>query len=140
VSVSRPQGRGLTKNKKLAALARFAAPLGAPQFRCAGTAGENNYSEELGLEFIAAATRAGWIVPFGWATWSQTAEGQRLLGEPRHMATATAEQLGKVLTTLIRGERFSEGTLSGAFESGLLLAIAQRAQALLDVHKTEGAL
>jgi len=40
-----------------------------------------------------------------------------------------------VLTTLVRGERFSEGTLSEALESGLLLAIARRAEALLDMHE-----
>jgi hypothetical protein len=51
------------------------------------------------------------------------------------MATATANQLAKVLTALIRGERFSEGTLREAFESGLLLAIALRAEALLDMHQ-----
>ena len=97
--------------------------LGAAQLRSPKRAAENNDYEELGLEFIAAVTRAGWMVPFDWATWAQTAEGQRLLGEPPHIATATADQLGKVLTTVIRHERFSEGTLNEALESGLLLAL-----------------
>ena len=132
MSVSQPETSPLAETKNLAALARFAPQLGDPQLRSPEKAGENNYYEELGLEFIAAITRAGWMVPFDWATWAQTAEGQRLLGEPRHIATATADQLGKVLTTVIRHERFSEGTLNEALESGLLLAIAQRAEALLE--------
>jgi len=100
-----------------------------------GTAGENEDHQELECAFVDAASRAGWIVPFDWATWAESAEGQRLLGEPRHVAAATPDQLAKVLTTLIRGERFSEGTLSEALESGLLLAIARRAEALLDMHE-----
>jgi hypothetical protein len=54
------------------------------------------------------------------------------------MATATANQLAKVLTALIRGERFSEGTLREAFKSGLLLAVARRAKALLKLHELAG--
>ena len=131
MSVSQPETSPLAETKKLAALARLAPQLGAAQLRSPKRAAENNDYEELGLEFIAAVTRAGRMVPFDWATWSQTAEGQRLLGEPSHISTATADQLGKVLTTLIRHERFSEGTLNEALESGLLLAIAQRAEALL---------
>ena len=89
------------------------------------------------MAFFDAATRAGWIVPFDWAAWAQTAEGQRLLGEPRHVATATADQLGKALTALIRAERFSKGTLNEALQRGLLLALAQRAEALLDAHNID---
>ena len=79
--------------------------------------------------------RAGRIVPFDWATWSQTAEGQRFLGEPRHVRPQRPIS-SKVLTTLVRHERFSEGTLSEALESGLLLAIARRPEALLEIAKS----
>ena len=50
------------------------------------------------------------------------------------VAHATAEQLTKLSTSLVRGDRFSEGTLAWAFESGLLLAIVRRAAALALQH------
>jgi hypothetical protein len=37
-----------------------------------------------------------------------------------------------VLTALIRAERFSEGALNRAFANGVLLALARRAEALLE--------
>ena len=36
-----------------------------------------------------------------------------------------------LLTTILRGERFSDGEIAGAYERGALFAIAQRAQVLL---------
>jgi hypothetical protein len=124
--------RQISPERKLKALARFAPQLGALILRSAGNRGENEEHDELGVAFLDAATRAEWIVPFDWAAWAETAEGQRLLGEPRHVAMATTDQLAKVLTALLRGERFSEGTLNQASENGLLLAIAQRAETLLE--------
>lgn len=37
-----------------------------------------------------------------------------------------------LLTTIIRSERFSEGSIADAYERGTLLAIAERAKALID--------
>jgi hypothetical protein len=132
MSVSRRQIGPATEKGKLASLARF-----TPRLCDAGESAPegNNDHEELELALVDAVTRAGWVLPCDWATWAQSAKGLRLLGEPCHMATATANQLAKMLTALIRGERFSEGTLREAFESGLLLAIAMRAEALLDMHQ-----
>ena len=135
MSLSRRQVSPLTEKIKLRALACFVSQLGPSNLKSLGTAGENEDHQELECAFVDAASRAGWIVPFDWATWAESAEGRRLLREPRHIATATLDQLAKVLTTLIRGERFSEGTLSEALESGLLLAIARRAEALLDTSE-----
>jgi hypothetical protein len=38
--------------------------------------------------------------------------------------------LRHLLTAIIRSDRFNEGSLAGAFESGLVLAICRRAVAL----------
>jgi hypothetical protein len=46
------------------------------------------------------------------------------------LAVATADELVKLTTSLVRADRFTEGTLAWAFESGLLLAIARRAEEL----------
>lgn len=82
--------------------------------------------------FMDAVARGRWIVVFDWPTWARTAEAQALWKDPVALAAATPEQLERFLTALVRSERFSEGTLDEAFESGLLLRIARRAAALAD--------
>lgn len=123
-----------TERQRLVVLASFASEFASSTFRLGGAPEDGSIHEELSagaLAFVEAITDAGWVTPFDWAAWAQTEEGQRLFRDPAQIATATAGQLGKVLTCLIRGERFSAGALSAAFESGLLLAIAERAEALL---------
>ena len=70
------------------------------------------------------------VRPFDWMSWASSADGQRLLGHPDAVASATADELGKLLTTYVRGERFGDGTLAAAFDSGMLTAIARRASVL----------
>jgi hypothetical protein len=80
----------------------------------------------------AAVGRGGWvIVGFDWRSWLQTDEGRALRDRPEALASATPEQLGKLLTAIVRSDRFVEGSIAGAFESGLLARIARRATALL---------
>lgn len=92
---------------------------------------------ELGWYEPSAEARAflgnlgGWITPFDWPAWANSPEGQRLLHDPAAVASASADDLGKLLTSLVRGNRFSEGTLAWAHESGLLVAILRRAEVLL---------
>jgi hypothetical protein len=78
------------------------------------------------LEFLKAAP----IEVFAWPEWMQTDEAQRLLADHAAIAEATDEQLVRVLTALKRGDRFGEGTLANAYQSGLLAAIARRAREL----------
>ena len=85
----------------------------------------------LGEAFHAAATEAGWVIAgFDWGTWSQTAGAQRFLRDPGAVRAATVADMEGLLTTLIRKERFAEGTLAWAHETGLLRVIAERAEAL----------
>lgn len=48
------------------------------------------------------------------------------------------EQLAKLLTVVIRQDRFVKGALNGAFESGLLTAIAGRAAELVEQNDKGG--
>ena len=83
-----------------------------------------------GEAFRAAAE--GWVEPgFDWRTWLETSEGNALR-QPDAVAGATQEELAKLLTAIIRSDRFVEGSLEGAFESGLLAAICRRAAVLLE--------
>jgi hypothetical protein len=77
--------------------------------------------------FLADVGAGDWVTPFDWMTWLGTPEGQTLAGDPSAVGRATPEDLGKLLTSLVRGERFGDGTLANAFDSGMLTAIARRA-------------
>lgn len=82
--------------------------------------------------FRAAVGRGGWMMMgFDWGTWLQTPEGGALRDDPGALAGAAPDQLAMLLTAIIRSDRFVEGSIEGAFESGLLLRIARRAGALL---------
>lgn len=73
-----------------------------------------------------------------WMRWAGTPEAQRLLSDLTSIAEASHDDLIYLLTTIIRGERFSDGEIAGAYERGMLLAIAKRAQSLLDGETASG--
>jgi hypothetical protein len=80
----------------------------------------------------AAVAAASWVVAgFDWRTWLAGAEGRVLRDDPKAVETATPDQLAWLLTAIVRSDRFVEGSIVGAFESGLLVAISRRAAALL---------
>jgi len=78
------------------------------------------------------------VVVFDWPAWKDTAEGRRLLADHEQVAQATPNQLARLSTTLRRADRFSEGTLAWAFETGLLTAIVRRAAAIHRSDSIEG--
>jgi hypothetical protein len=90
---------------------------------------------ELGSDaeaFLADARAGGWVTPFDWPGWAASPDGQRLIGHPDAVAGATVEDLARLLTTYVRGDRFNEGLLASAHENGMLVAIARRAGRLAD--------
>lgn len=85
-----------------------------------------------GLAFVRAAGRGGWVTPaVNWREWAATDECQRFRADPSAIGSATPEQLERLLTLIVRSDRFNEGELAAAFESGVLARILQRATALL---------
>jgi hypothetical protein len=88
------------------------------------------YGTEI-RQFTAEMAALGWVHPFDWMAWAATPAGRRLLQGPASVASADAEDLSRLLTTIVRGDRFSEGEIAGAFEAGMLTAIARRAQVLM---------
>jgi hypothetical protein len=134
--------RAATPRDRLQALARFAGGFAAQGFVFG--AWHNPLPDDAGVlefpyfelspeasTFVEFAYEFGWVRSFNWSTWRETEEGKRLMARPEQVATATEEQLAKVLTVIFRGDRFSEGALFAAFEAGFLTAIVQRAEALL---------
>jgi hypothetical protein len=74
----------------------------------------------------------GWILDgFDWPEWAQTDEFKDLFSKPEALAKASSHQLAKLLTALVRKERFCEGTMASACAEGLLARITQRAGMLL---------
>lgn len=88
--------------------------------------------------FILVASGAGWVrADFSWPEWSHTPEAARLRAEPDAIVDAEAGDLAKLLTMLIRGERFCDGTLAQAFETGLLQRILDRSAVLAGIDRTK---
>jgi hypothetical protein len=122
--------------KRLRAVAAFQAELEDPAF----TSGRWHDSERQGdamtmpwfelspraLAFVAAL--GGLLMPgFAWPEWAKTDEAQALARDRDVLARASADDLGRLATALIRQDRFIEGALSEAFDTGLMAALARRA-------------
>ncbi|OXR41167.1 hypothetical protein B7C42_06763 [Nocardia cerradoensis] len=65
------------------------------------------------------------LTHFNWGAWE---EGQQAIQrrDRATLATCTAQQCLQYLTLLVRADRFTEGTLASAFESGLMQALLHR--------------
>ncbi len=73
-----------------------------------------------------------------WTEWKSSEEAARLRDEPGAVEGATPRQLCRLLTVMIRQERFVEGSLNGHFESGFLMRVLRRAKALAEELQKEG--
>jgi hypothetical protein len=88
--------------------------------------------------FVRMAHDMGWVLPdLAWKSWKDGGEAGELLNNSETLARATPEQLAKLLTVLVRQDRFVEGSLAQAFDSGFLVAIVRRADALRREISTE---
>ena len=81
-------------------------------------------------EFLGLGV-GGWVTPaFDWPAWGATDEFARLSRDPAAVARASPDQLARLLTVLVRSERFGDGQLAAAFEAGLVVGILRRAEVL----------
>lgn len=88
-------------------------------------------------EFVRAAYDGGWVLKdFDWPQWKDTEEAQAFIHDLDLLARATPFQLAKLLTVMIRQDRFVEGSLLGHFKDGRIVAIVRRAASLLDGGET----
>lgn len=126
----------------LRTLAAYQAVFEAPAFRVGEWRGgerdargviEMPYMElsEDAERFVSDMYRVELVQPVDWGGWLSTERGRLLSTDAGAVATATGEELVVLLTAIIRGERFGDGQIEGAFERGLLQAAARRAAALL---------
>lgn len=83
--------------------------------------------------FYRAVYELGWILTgFDWPRWVGGEEAQRLTHDAEAVDAASPEQLARLLTAMVRSDRFCEGTLAGFHESGLILRILRRVKVLGD--------
>ena len=134
-------------SEALRELARFLPAFESPDFKAGEWAGM--VEEEPGVwtmpyvrygditeEFVHAAYDHGWVQPsFDWGEWKQSDEAVALRDDAERLAAATPEQLTRMLTVVIRQDRFVEGALLDAFECGMILSIVRRAAALLAANE-----
>lgn len=108
---------------RLAELAKYRATLEHPGFRFGEwapsavaadgviTLGWFEFSAEAS-GFLRAASAAGCVVPFDWPAWLDTPAAQALLADRAAVAAASPGDLVRLMTALVRGDRFGEGTLA----------------------------
>lgn len=88
---------------------------------------------EVASDFYKMLYDEGWILmDFDWPVWGQSAEAITLCEDAAALARAEAQQLAKLLTVVVRQDRFASGAIFEAFETGLMLRIVRRAAVLFD--------
>jgi hypothetical protein len=128
---------------RLEALAAYVPVFEDPDFEFAAMQGGNQLQDgaiqmpfcsfsEQASRFVRATYEHEWIVTgFDWSTWAGTPEASALYEAPSALASASPEQLARLLTRLVRQDRFSDGTLARAYTDGLLTRIVRRVARLL---------
>ncbi|MCK5820321.1 MAG: hypothetical protein KAH17_00480 [Bacteroidales bacterium] len=80
-------------------------------------------------KFEELCYKLGIIVDFDWPGWD---EGRELAsGDQSQIRNLDLVTSCKLITAIVRNNRFCDGVLVGAFESGLILSVLKRMQKLL---------
>lgn len=83
-----------------------------------------------GLRFLRDVGSLGLVVPFDWRRWLSGPDGSAYREDRTRIAAAPPDDVTRLLTSIVRSDRFNEGELLDAFETGLLATIAARARDL----------
>jgi hypothetical protein len=70
------------------------------------------------------------VASFDWGDWMKV-RGRQLCDDPQQLAACSLADCRRLLTAIVRGERFTEGALLSALESGLIDRILGRVRAVL---------
>jgi Family of unknown function (DUF6508) len=126
--------------QRLEALAKYLPIFTAPGFQFSEVVpakrkgdviqmGWTSYGPEA-QSFMQDCYDYGWVQSTHWMEWMRSDEAQALSEDAARMASATVEELAKVLTVSLRRDRFMDGSLAGDFERGLITRIVARAHEL----------
>jgi hypothetical protein len=86
----------------------------------------NEYSPAV-REFVEGLYERNLMVLFDWGKWKR---GETLFNKPSQIASATAEDCLKLITLCVRQDRFNDGFLAQALESGVIVACLKRLREL----------
>ena len=75
-------------------------------------------------EFIGELHDRGFVYPFDWPAWSERA--REYFERPQLLEDASLDTIRRLFVVIVRRERFCEGTILDAFESGFVVAALQR--------------
>ncbi len=133
--------RDWTLRERLAALAGFRTVFERDGFQFAAQVPDERDGDLITLGWTSLGVEAGrfyqmvydygWVCRLDWSAWRDTEAGGRLMHDPDAMAQATEDDLARVLTTCVRADRFCEGYLADAFDTGLIGRAVLRAEQLL---------
>ena len=82
------------------------------------------YAPEVDRLIAALAAVSGGMPVFAWPDWPGTTRYR----DPALVADAPVTDIPRLLTAIVRSERFSDGSIEGAVRSGLLAAMVERLQ------------
>ncbi len=85
------------------------------------------YSQEV-RDLMRALYEHSFVVAFSWPTWRD--EAKRYLDDPTQIKDAPIGDIQRLFTTLVRTDRFSEGSFAAYVESGVVLALLARVEVL----------
>jgi hypothetical protein len=84
------------------------------------------------MRFIEAAYENDWLeTDLDWPEWAQTSRALWLRNSPGSISQAGESDIFRLLTVCIRQDKFVEGALLEAFDSGLIRRIVRRAASIL---------
>jgi len=79
-------------------------------------------------ELLGALQAVGAFVVFDWMHWKRAA----VVRDLRLASTAPIADLPRLVTVLLRGERFGDGVIAGAVDAGVLPVLAERVLGYLE--------
>lgn len=115
----------------LESIARYRELFERPGFEFAADedcSGYPAYAEEV-EDFLRLLYDRGFIVRFDWPAWHDAAK--KLWDDPEALTRSDLPTLCRLITYHVRKERFCAGHLRAVFETGHLLAILRRLDALM---------
>ena len=81
-------------------------------------------------EFRKLAYEDGWMMlDFDWPAWE---EGREIAGAPERIAQCDLKTIRKLITALVRSDRFCEGALASYWRNGTIHAILTRIATLAE--------
>lgn len=78
--------------------------------------------------FVEMFYRYGWVIPFDWPNWQESAEAYFIY--PEKLSSAPAKDIWKLLTVHVRKDRFVDGHLPSMVNNGHIAACLHRLGAL----------